>query len=82
MTINDLKKVYFGQVVVTVRGYFKSGEYYSFYTYTVEDEWKILIGAVDEYTANLEIKRMCCYIDGTLAIDVVSIIDEPDEDES
>ena len=74
MTINDLKSVYFGPVVVTVRGYYSDGKYYSFYTYTVEDEMQIPIGDVDEDTANLKIKSMWCHGDA-LAIDVVKIID-------
>lgn len=79
MTINDLKKVYVGRVVVTVLGYLKNGKYYSFYTYTDGDEYKIPIGNVNDYTAGLEIKRIWC-LDDVLSVDVIDIIDNDEEE--
>lgn len=70
MTLNDLSKIYNGNIMLTVNAYFENGEYYSFRSYGGEP---MRFDDIGEDDMELEITSIAC-IDGVMWVDVKEII--------
>lgn len=70
MTLNDLAKVYNGNIMLTVNAYFENGEYYSFRSY---DEMPIRLSDIGEDDMELEITSIAC-TDFVMWVDAKEII--------
>lgn len=70
MTLNDLSKVYNGNIILTVNAYFENGEYYSFRSY---GGVPIRFSDVGKDDMKLEIMSIAC-TDDVMWVDVKEII--------
>ena len=70
MTLNDLSKVYNGNIILVVDAYLKNGEYYSFRSYGVVP---IRLSDIGEDDMKLEIKSISC-TDGVMWVNAKEII--------